>query len=472
MQEPLALVVDSDPASRAQVEDLLHRAGVRTFGAASWPEAVESSRNRPLRILILDAHAPGVSLSGALREAERAWPAAARILIGVEDRAAESVALLRGGLQEVLAKPLDADALRVAAERALAYSEVASEVCQLRQRLREREGYERIVGRSPAMQRLRDRLEHLAARDDSVLFTGEDGVGKELAARTLHASSERADGPFVVLDCSSDRNGILERQLLGAPASATTPGDGGSLASADGGILFLDEVAALPAGIQERFSRILASGTLAHGERRGHPFDVRVVSAFSDDVARVVDEGRFLEELQGQLSGSAVHIEPLRDRPDDIPVLASHFVRTICEVNDLDPIELTGDTLSALEDYGWPGNARELRGAMEHASILAGDGIIRPRDLPDRVREAHEVRNGAGSIGTDAIFREAKRAVVEEFERRYLEELLEKNRGNVTAAAQQAGMLRSALQRLLRKHSLRSADYRRPRREARQLEKS
>jgi DNA-binding NtrC family response regulator len=425
---------------------------------------MESSGRQPVHILMVDVHSLGIPVTDALEDAQRIWPAAARILTGPDDRAGESVNLIRAGAQEVVPKPLDGNLLRLVTERALAFSRVVSEVRELRGRLRERGGYESIVGHSRGAERLRERVRSLAEQDGSILITGEEGVGKELAARILHALSDRAGKPFGALNCSAFREDALDRELLGSPGSEDAPGDGGLLESRDGGVLFLDDVDALPPRLQERLAAALEAGTVVRGQRAGSPVDVRTISASTVDLERAVKEGRFREDLYARIAGSSLHVEPLRERSEDVPVLARYFVHTICELNNLPMIDLTADALSLLEEHSWPGNARELRNAMEHATILATDGVVRPRDLPDRIRETARDRRDPDQAATESAFRDAKRAVVEEFERQYLRELLEKNRGNVTAAAQQAGMLRSALQRLLRKHSLRSADFRRSRR--------
>ena len=180
------------------------------------------------------------------------------------------------------------------------------------------------------------------------------------------------------------------------------------------------------------------------------------------DLHRAAEEGRFREDLLRHVAGSTVRIEPLRARIEDVALLASYFVRRIAEVNELPDIRLMPDAVDVLVAYRWPGNVRELQNAIEHAAILALDGRVRPRDLPDRVRRASEDQIPREGPTGSSTFRDAKRKTVEAFERRYLEDLMKRNRGNVTAASEQAGMLRSALQRLLRKHRMPSSKFRGP----------
>ena len=318
------------------------------------------------------------------------------------------------------------------------------------------------------MERVRDRVERQASLDAPVLLVGEPGTGKKLVARTIHEMSGRREGPFVRLDCSAPA-AVLEGELLGFGRGTLPGGDRsrGVLESAERGSCLLDDVTSLERELQERLVDTIDQRSYRRvGGSERLELDVRWFASTDRDVEAAVRDGRFRDDLRRRLAVGAIHLPPLRERRGDVALLARHFIETICEINDLRPVDLSPEALELLETYPWPGNVRELQGAMEHAVIVAGDAVVAPRDLPRSIQSgATPAAPGTGAIA-DRPFRDAKREVVDSFEKRYLSDLLEQHAGNVTAAAQQAGMLRSALQRLLRKHELRSVDFRRSRRAA------
>jgi two-component system response regulator AtoC len=296
------------------------------------------------------------------------------------------------------------------------------------------------------MERVRARIGSLARGDDGVWIVGEPGSGKELTARLLHASAD-GEGEFVLVNCAELRK--VEPLVEGK----------GALDRAQGGTLYLENLPELRLDLQEDLEREIRR------RETGRP-RVRYIVGSREDAASAAAEGRLLEGLRERASKATIVLPPLRDRREDIAVLANHFVVAICEINHLTPIRISSEALSVLDRYDWPGNVQELRNAIEQAVILSVDGTIGPGDLPDRVRDRGDLARSSptGPGLSRRPFREVKREVVDVFERAYLGELLERHGGNVTAASRQAGMLRSALQRLLRKHGLKSADYRASRR--------
>jgi DNA-binding NtrC family response regulator len=285
-----------------------------------------------------------------------------------------------------------------------------------------------IQGRSQAADELRRRVLELAASRAPVVFSGEVGSGRRHAARCLHALSNEED-PFVVVP-SGDRV-ALDAAL-----------DGGR------GTVFVSSIEQLPWPAQEALAAALAAGSTGP----------RVAASIGVDPHRAADEGRLSKGIVAAFSGAIVPVPPLRERRADIAVFVRAFIEELRTLNRLPPIVVAPDALAALERFGWPGNLTQLRGAVEAAVMLASDGTVRLTNLPE-----HVVGSAVGSetaVRADRRFREAKRLVVDAFERSYLEDLLKRNGGNVTGAAEQSGMLRSALQRLLRKHEIHSADFR------------
>jgi len=305
---------------------------------------------------------------------------------------------------------------------------VLEELCRLRANDAADRDLPQILGRSQAAEHLRTRIRELATSRAPVLFSGEVGSGRRHAARCLHAIAKEA-GSFVVV--SAGDRAALDAALTEGP-----------------GTVFLPSLERLAWPAQEALAAALTSASTR----------ARVTASIGIDPRRAADEGRLSRRLVAAFEGSNVAVPPLRERRMDVAALVARFIEELRRLNGLPPLAVDPDALAALERFPWPGNVTQLRGAVESAVMLASDGDVRLRDLPEALR------NDPGASGTGAFasrrFREAKRVVVEAFERSYLEDLLKRNGGNVTGAAEQSGMLRSALQRLLRKHALHSADFR------------
>jgi DNA-binding NtrC family response regulator len=460
MERPLALVVEQDPTNHALIRDAFEKQQILTRAASSGAEAMEALGRRPVGILVVDADMPGVGVQELLDHASELPSDPVVIAVTSSGDGERAAALIERGAFDILHRPLEASRLRLAVRKAARYREVLDETRRLREDLQSREGYHGIVGRSPAMERLRERLERLAGRETPVWFWGETGTGKELAARTLHQQSRRAGRPFVILSCGGLDASTWRRQL-GLDDS------GGVFTEANGGTLYLEDLPVLAADRQAALVAKLE--TLAVGA-----IDVRLLASSKERPDALADEGRVIDELQVRVAEETMSLPPLRDRIEDIPLLAKHFITTIRAINHLPPIQLAPEALDLLKRHHWPDNVQGLRNAMEQAVILAPDGTIRPRDLPDRLREfvGAQVAPSGDGAAAPRRFRDAKREVVESFERSYLNALMKRHGGNVTAASQRAGMLRSALQRLLRKYGLKSASFRRPRQVAPQAEES
>jgi DNA-binding NtrC family response regulator len=417
---------------------------------------MDALRTRPVRIMVVGVDTPGVDAAGLLGYASQLQPAVVVIAVTAAEDGEQGQALIDRGAFDILCRPLEESQLDLAVRKAVRFRDLLDEAHRLRVDLQSREGYHGIVGRSQPSERLREQLGRMAVGDASLWFYGETGTGKELAARTLHERSNRSHGKFVVLSCadldSNSWDGALGLDAAGAFLK------GGALAEASGGTIFLEE---LPALVPDLQSKLIATlDTLTSGAN-----SVRLLASSTADPAALSAQGRLIEELRLRLAEQSIALPPLRERVEDIPLLARHFIDTICAINHLPPIQLAPEALELLSRYHWPDNVQGLRNAMEQAVILSVDGRIGPRDLPDGVREVPSATTSlaGGDASRLRRFRDAKREVVEAFERSYLSALMERFGGNVTAASQRAGMLRSALQRLLRKYGLKSATFRRQR---------
>jgi len=453
MDRARALVVDKDFTVRAVVREVLEEQGVPTLEAGTETEAVDALKKQGIDLVLVGVDDSDPSAAVILGEAARLEPPP--LTVGIVDGTDAIERLLGAGLFDVVAKPLRRAEMRILAHRVRNYLDATAKVRRLQRELQGREGYRRLVGPSATMERLREQIQQLAPTGAGVWLAGEEGAGKELAARTLHELSPRRDGAFVIVSCA----GLSSRswdQLWLASSS-----EGGLLERARGGTLYLDGATELSVEMQQRVLQSLLEHLAGEDSTQG----VRVLAASTWEPRVAIQQGRLLEEFFVGLTRTKLQLPALVERREDVAPLASHFVARIREINHLPPLHVSPEAMQVLEGYSWPGNVQELRNAIEHAAILAVDAVIRPRDLPERLREAPG--SGIPSLEHPGLasreFREVKREIVESFEQAYLSNLLENHGGNVTSAAQQAGMLRSALQRLLRKYALKSSSFRRTR---------
>jgi two-component system response regulator GlrR len=316
-----------------------------------------------------------------------------------------------------------------------------------------------MVGISPPFLRVLERIPLLAASSATILISGETGTGKELAARAIHYHSRRQGKPFIPVNCGALPDHLLENELFGhakgAYTDASAPAEG-LIAEAEGGTLFLDEIDALSPSAQVKFLRFLQDRSYRPlGSAKSRSADVRVVVATNEDLRALVRDKRFREDLYYRLNVLVLHIPPLRERMEDVPLLAHHFLNRYSALDSRPVVCLSPGALHKLMEYSWPGNVRELEGVIQRAVVLSANGTLPPDDID------LPVLNPVRAPGEDS-FRAAKARAVERFERTYLIEILTRHEGNISRAAKMAGKDRRAFQRLLRKHGLERNAFRRP----------
>jgi DNA-binding NtrC family response regulator len=306
-----------------------------------------------------------------------------------------------------------------------------------------------LIGSSRGMRSLFTILERTAPSNATILIVGETGTGKELVAQAVHQSSPRANGPYVVVDCGAIPHNLVESELFGHKRGAFTDAHAdrsGAFEAANGGTLFLDEIGELPLDLQPKLLRAVESRSIQRiGETARRPVDVRLIAATNRDLVHEVSSGRFRQDLFFRLAVVSVHLPPLRERGDDVLMLARHILKTLGGEN---AFELSKDVEQALLAYSWPGNVRELRNAIERAIHLGAEHAI-PM-VPGQRGEEHLHADDA----PDLPFKEAKEQIISAFERAYLERLMSRHSNNISAAARDAGIDRNYLYRLLKKHGL------------------
>src|SRR5437762_822341 len=435
------LVVDDEEAARYGIRRALAGGGdyeIEEAGSVEEARAALAARSHDL--MLLDVNLPGVSGLEYLRELSEVEDDKKPLVVMVTAYGSErkAVEAIKTGAYDYLSKPFEIDDLRLVVKNALETVRLRRENQTLRKRI-ELEGQQRgaFLGNSEAMQRVRALVEKVAETDATVLVRGESGTGKELVARELHErSSHRRRGAFVAVNCAALPSELIESELFGHEKGAFTGAASrrrGKFEQADGGTLFLDEIGDMSANVQAKLLRALEERRIERlGGSESIPVDVRIVSATHRPLEQEIEKGRFRADLFYRLQVVTVEIAPLRDRREDIPVLAETFARQAAERYGLPPRIIAPSALRRLVEYNWPGNVRELRNAVERALILAEGDEVTARDLPEEVQcsasAATQARAGSGEPASEQLnvpFTADFRSDRPEFERRYSTRCLE-----------------------------------------------
>jgi DNA-binding NtrC family response regulator len=375
----------------------------------------------------------------------------------------DAVEAMKRGAYDYLQKPFDPDAAALVIARALERRRLKLQAESLRRELEGVFSFHNIIGKSPRMREVFGLLEQAAGLDITVLLGGETGTGKELAARAVHYHSGRREKRFVPVNCGALPPNLVESELFGHARGSFTGATGdkaGLFAEADGGTIFLDEIGELPLPVQVKLNRVLQEKEIRRvGDNRASKVDVRVIAATHRDLKEETRAGRFREDLFYRLHVFPVLLPPLRDRKEDIPLLAAHFLEKHARAFRREVEGIDADALRALTGYPWPGNVRELENALERAAAVARGKRVTLKDLPPEVRGLQE-----GSLPAEELakmpFRDAVELARDRISRDYLVALLREFEGNVTQAAARAGMERESLHRLLKRYRIRSDDFR------------
>jgi len=375
----------------------------------------------------------------------------------------DAVEAMKRGAYDYLEKPFDPDAAALVVSRALERRRLRLQAATLRKELEGVYAFHNIIGKSPGMREVFGLLEQAAGLDITVLLGGETGTGKELAARAIHYHSARKERRFVPVNCGALPPDLVESELFGHARGSFTGATGdksGLFEEAAGGTIFLDEIGEVPLPVQVKLNRALQEREIRRvGDNRAVKVDVRVIAATHRDLKEEARVGRFREDLFYRLHVFPVRLPPLRERKEDIPLLAAHFLEKHArafrrEVEGIDP-----DALRALTGYPWPGNVRELENAIERAVAVTRGKRVVLKDLPPEVKGLQE-----GSLPAEELakmpFRDAVELARDRVSRDYLVALLREFEGNVTQAAARAGMERESLHRLLKRYGIRSDDFR------------
>jgi len=437
MAEPATLLVaDDDPGLRESLERTLTREGYRVVLASDGRAALERVQAGGVDLIVTDLRMPGLTGLELLRAAKAIMPDVDVILLTAFGTVEEAVKAMKDGAYDFLTKPFRREQLIKLVDKALERRDLIEQNRALKKQLEDIRAKGQMIGASPSFRRMLTLVEQIADSSATILIQGESGTGKELVARTIHERSARRNGPFVAVNCAALPETLLESELFGYEKGAFTGAAGrkeGRFELANGGTLFLDEVADLSLVTQPKILRVLQEGEFERlGGTRSLQVDVRIVAATNQDLPEMVKEKRFREDLYYRLNVITVRVPPLRERHEDIRVLAQHYLRVYAAKNGRKLEGFSNEALERLESYAWPGNVRELENLIERTVLLARKDRIDAEDLPEEVA-------GVKRPPRDAIL-ELVGTPLTEIEQRLLDETLRITGGNKTQAAKLLGI--------------------------------
>ena len=450
------LVIDDEPEIRESLEALLSTEGFAVELAPTGEAGLRRLEKKPFDLVLLDVALPDQSGLEVLQQIRAANPSLAVVMITAYGSVENAVGAMRIGANSYITKPWDNERLIAEIHSLVRQQRLAEENRALKQTLKQRYSFSQIVGKGDAMQKLLDLVTQVAPTRATILIAGESGTGKELIAKAIHAASPRADRLFVPVNTGSLPVDLLESTLFGHVKGAFTSAIAskkGLFEAADQGTLFFDEIGSVGPETQTKLLRVLQEREfMPLGSTETIRVDVRVLAATNVDLGRLVQEGKFREDLYYRLNVITLHLPPLRDRKEDIPLLAEHFFQKYCEENSKPLRRFSAEALRGLLDYNWPGNVRELENAVERAVVLSSDAEVGLEFLPESI-----LRNGKklwsllpalnGRPGASLF------EIMEECERRIITEMLDRTNGNQTEAAERFQVPLSTLnQKIKRLH--------------------
>lgn len=441
------LVVEDHEAERRAVSQVLRNEGYTVFTAENADKAM-GYLEEGVDLVLSDLYMGDVSGLDLLSLWKKKKPETQFLLFTGHSSIDSAVEAIKAGAYDYVTKPINPDELCMLIRRALETMRKDRELESLRRRLDQKFGLDQIIGQSRQMKDVFAKIQRAAPVDSTVLILGESGTGKELVAQALHHNSGRKKGPFVAVNCAAVPATLVESELFGHVRGAFTGATDrriGRFEQADGGTLFIDEIGDFELGLQAKLLRVLETLTVTpvggHEDRR---VDVRVLAATSRDIRKMVENGTFREDLYYRLNVVSILLPPLRDRPDDIPILVEHFLKEISTFKRCEMKKVAPEVIRRFQSYRWPGNVRELRNSLESMMVLAEGNLLTEADLPERIAGEIVAAGPSAEIPTGLT--------MDELERLAISKALDQCQGNRTHAADRLGISVRTLQRKLRQY--------------------
>jgi len=448
------LVIDDEKPQREMLSGILERAGFEVVTAANGKEALERLEAGPFDLLLTDQRMPEMNGLELLETTRRIHPRLPVILMTAYGTVSTAVEAMKRGAADYLTKPFDRDELLLVVDKAIRQRRLEDEVVSLRGALQDRFRLENIIGMAPSMQEVFSLIERVAFADVPVLIGGETGTGKELVARAIHQKSARAKGPFVALNCAAIPETLLESEFFGHEKGAFTGAvraRPGMFEQADGGTLFLDEIGAMRVDLQPKLLRAIQERQVQRlGSTRTQSVDVRILAASREDLEEEIRRKNFREDLYYRLNVVPIHLPPLRDRSEDIPLLVQHFLDAGASKFGRPAPTLAPEALECLQVYPWPGNVRELQNCVERTMVLGRGDRVTLDDLPPNVRQVTE----AAVDAVDGFELPPRGVHLPDLECHLIRQALRRTRGALGPAARLLGISYKTLQYRIRKYRL------------------
>ncbi|NOR64917.1 MAG: response regulator [Candidatus Scalindua sp.] len=451
------LIVDDEKLMRISLENQLKKEGFLVKSIKTAGDALKYIRNEDYDVVVSDLRLPGLDGIEFLKEIKSISQKTIVIIMTAYGTVESAVTAMREGAFDYICKPFSTDELIIKLERALAYQKATSEVTRLRSEIQELYGQVNIIGKSQSMMKIFKTIKTISDRETTALIQGESGTGKELIAGALHYNSSRKDGPFVKLSCAALNKELLESELFGHEKGAFTGAirtKKGKFELSDGGSMFLDEVDDIPMEMQVKLLRVLQEREYERvGGEETISVDVRLICATKVDLADLVKQGKFREDLYYRLNVVAINLPALRERKEDIPLLINHFISKYSKRLKISRPDISQDTLDLLLKYNWPGNVRELENVVEHALVFTSDNKITVQSLPENFRQLEAV---SGKIHLDLKEKDKIdfQDEVAEFESNLIKWAYKKADGNQINMAKMLGIPRTTLRNKMIKLNL------------------
>jgi DNA-binding NtrC family response regulator len=452
------LLVDDQVSYCHHIKAILEQEGYQVAVANSTDQALQKLSVQGFDILLTDMKMPGGDGIKLFKLARQSDPDISGIVMTAYGSIASAVASVKEGITDYLQKPFEPEALLIAIEKTMRERRMLQEIRDLRKEVDRRYAFGSIIGKSHKMQAIYDLIEKVAPTDTRVFITGDTGVGKELVAKAIHFNSNRKKKPFVGINCGALAENLLETELFGHEKGAFTGAirtKKGKFEYCQGGTLFLDEVGDISPGLQVKLLRVTQEKKIERvGGNQEIDVDVRIISATNQPIKEKISRGEFRVELYYRLNVVPIHIPPLRERIDDIPLLVDHFVRSFNRKFGRNITGVSTRAMSRLMHYDWPGNVRELENVLERAFV------INEKDIIDTIIFSHDIKNSSSqqvdpySINVEIPFKVACATVGKRFEKAYIQEALNRFGGNVSETARMTGINARTLWRKMKEYGI------------------
>ena len=456
MSQQRVLIIDDEKNMRHMLKVMLGKAGYSVESASDGVEGLERMEGSDFGFILCDIKMPRMDGMAFLKEAKEQYPEKTFIMMSAYGTVETALEAMKEGAYDYVSKPFKKDEVLLTLKKAEEREGLKEENLRLKTRLDDMEkkySYGNVIARSEAMAKVFDLVRKVAEHKTTVLITGESGTGKELIARAIHRTGPRGQEPLVSINCGGIPENLLESEFFGYKRGAFTDAvkdNPGRFVEADGGTIFLDEIGELPLPLQVKLLRVLQEEEVAPlGGIGSKKIDVRVVTATSKDLDKMVGEGKFREDLFYRINVMRIHIPPLRDRRGDIPVLMGHFIETFNEKLNKDVEGPTSKTVSILMDYPWPGNVRELENVIERAVLLSTGRLITPAELPSNLIRSKGLPHYLDPEDTLSIKKASK-----VLHRTLIKRALEETGGNKTRAAKLLEISRPMLLSKIKEYDL------------------